>query len=531
MLSSMGIGADEKDSMVNVLYVSQSGLTLPDPSYYSKSENVDALRAYLTTLFTLSGETEQAARELASVVVTFEGKLANVTVPKEELRDPVKTYNLVNKTQLQAMAPILDWDALFTTLLPPAPADSTKSSVVSTPSFLLSCSSIVQATPKSTIQAYLRSRLLLSFARHLSEPFRQAGLRYRTKVYGTKSLPSRWKTCVSMVDNMMGFVLGRSFVEETMEGDSRDRALVMIHEIIEDFIKNFPTLDWMDAATRKAAEEKARAITIQVGYPDWIYNDTRIGVEYGGLELAGNDKHFENIVNSRTFDNKKNFDELYKPVDKTKWYMTPPTVNAYYDPSANLIAFPAGILQPPFFSGAWPSAANYGGIGAVIGHEISHGFDDQGRQYDKTGNQRDWWSAAVVDKFKERARCLVNQYSRFHTGSGNVNGNLTLGENIADNGGVQAAMRALLVHRSHATFTSTLPGLDRTPSQTYFIRYAQVWCRNTRPKEELRLLKVDPHSPPGARVNVPLSNNPSFTAAFQCPKGSKMNPEDQCSLW
>lgn len=524
---SMGVGPDDKDSSQNAFFLSQGGLSLPDRSYYNTTKSdqyVIALTTYLTELFTLANINNAAT--LASEVVAFETELAKITVPRAELRDPVKTYNPLNLTQLKQSSSFFNWKGVFESVFPDTKITSSFRTIVSTPSFLSNVSDTMNNLKPSTAVAYLQSRVLLHFARHLSSDFLAVRLNYMHVVYGTKKEAPRWKTCLQRVNSGMGFVLGRSFVDETFNGQSLKIANKMIQRIIDDFIANFPRLEWMDKESRVAAEEKARAISVKVGYPEWLYNDTRLHEEYDGLSFESD--YFENVARVDEFQETKSFRDLGKPVDKSKWYMTPSTVNAYYDPSSNEIVFPAGIMQPPFFNAAWPLAANFGGIGAVIGHEISHGFDDQGRQFDGSGNQRDWWTETVVSNFKERADCLMNQYSRFPMSLGAINGALTLGENIADNGGVQASFRALFKESSN---TKSLPGVHFTKDQLYFLRYAQVWCRNTRPQETLRLLTTDPHSPSEARVNLPLSNSPTFHSAFSCPKGSPMNPTDTCKLW
>jgi len=331
------------------------------------------------------------------------------------------------------------------------------------------------------------------------------------------------------VGSIVSYDLGRMFVDDKFAGSSQQTVLDMIAKLKRAFDDSLDSLQWMDDKTRKAARGKAAAMREKIGFPHWIHNDTRLNEYYQKLSITTD--YFGNMLSSLVFDMDKNYADLIKPVDKEQWHMSPPTVNAYFSPSGNEIAFPAGILQPPFFKADYPMAYNFGGIGVVAGHEITHGFDDTGSQYDKDGNLVPWWEAHVVQNFKSRTQCIRDQYSKYTVNGEPVNGNLTLGENIADNGGLKQAYDAYKMHINEHGEESELPAVGLTTEQLFFVGFAQVWCGAARPQEASRLLLVDTHSPGKFRVIGAVSNFEQFSTAFNCPAGSPMNPQQKCQVW
>jgi endothelin-converting enzyme len=411
-----------------------------------------------------------------------------------------------------------------------------------TPSYFRGLNDILQNTSKETILRYTQSQLLTGVASHLSQEFRTAVLTFEKVVSGVSAEDPRWQTCLDRTDSALGFALGKLFVDKAFSGNSKTIAESMIQTIVASFKNNLGNLAWMDEPTRQLAREKADAVIYKIGYPDWIQNSTLLAKYYENMTITKNE-YFQNVLNIRQYSVKKNQAEIYKPVDKSKWEMTPMTVNAYYNPSNNEIVFPAGILQPPFFDQSYPLAYNYGAIGVVMGHELTHGFDDQGSQYDKAGNLRPWWESSVRQNFNERTECMSEQYSKYEVVTSNdgsetslVNGNLTLGENIADNGGLKEAYDALETALAGMTASAAgsllgLPALNLTKEQLYYVGFAQIWCSNIRPAAAYLSLQQDPHSPHPYRVIGSVSNSVQFANAFRCPADSPMNPSSKCVVW
>ena len=383
---------------------------------------------------------------------------------------------------------------------------------------------------------------------HLSQPFLDAAFAFSKALSGATAPPDRWKRCTARTDGALGFMTGRAFVDVAFSAEQLQASKAMIAGIKTAFKGNLKGLSWMDAATQQKAAEKADAVYDMIGYPDWIQCDRvdpspggkcpkTLATYYASFAVGDGDSYFQVHENGAKFDVAQNIADLSKPVDKFRWGMSPPTVNAYYSPSKNEIVFPAGILQPPFYHGHEALAAlNFGGIGSVIGHELTHGFDDQGARYDKDGNLEPWWPAGVTAAFKLKTQCIEAEYDHFMFDNEHVNGKLTLGENIADNGGIKQSYTAwqAAAAAAGAAGTQRLPGLpDYGPAQLFFISYAQVWCNAIRPEEAKRLLVVDPHAPHKWRVNGVMQNQPSFAEAFQCAAGTPMNPGagKRCTVW
>jgi len=351
---------------------------------------------------------------------------------------------------------------------------------------------------------------------------------------GTNVHEERWRICISDVDNVLGFAIGAQFVNETFDIQTKPEAERMIKLITKAFRQGLVEAEWMDEKTRYQAEKKAEKITNMIGYPDYIVNNTALDEKY--KDLAVTDGYFDNNINFNIWVLQENLKKLDKPVEKNKWGMTPSTINAYYTPLKNQIVFPAGILQAPFFSMNRPESLNFGAMGVVMGHELSHAFDDQGRQYDSDGNMRNWWKNDTLEAYKEKIKCIEKEYANFTVNGEHINGLQTLGENIADNGGLKAAFRAftnLNKADKHWSY-GALPGLNMTDHQLFFISFAQVWCDHSTPQASHLSTMEDAHSPPRLRVIGTLSNSLDFAKEFKCRKGSKMNPADpnyKCKVW
>lgn len=538
---SMLVYADDKNSVINVGHMSQSGLGLPDRAYYlGKDRTTDttllAYQKYLTTLFSLGGLT--SSNERLQQVLDLETLLARWNVAKEDLRDPDATYNKMNVSELPALSSAIQWSEYYQALFTKKNASTIAQLpvIVSTPQYITNLTAIITQTNKQVVVAYLQAHFLLSAAPHLSSSFVDATFAYNKVVYGLQTQSPRWKTCISRVDSSLGFMLGKMFTDKKFPATSKKAASDIYANINKAFKAGLPSLSWMDDATRVAAGGKADAVTQKIGYPDWIEDPVKLEKHYEKLTIVGGGQYWTNIQNIRAYEIQDNLADMDIPVDKTRWDMTPPTVNAYYNPSNNEIAFPAGILQPPFFDKNYPQSVNYGAIGVVVGHELTHGFDDQGSRYDATGNLRPWWSADVTKKFQEKTKCIVDQYSQYTVNGEHVKGELTLGENIADNGGVKEAFAAYQEWARVNGQQQLLPGLSYGGSllsheQLFFLSFAQPWCGAARDAEAHRLLLVDPHSPARYRVIGSVSNSPEFAAAFKCPVGSAMNPKDKCLVW
>ncbi|KAL0973516.1 hypothetical protein UPYG_G00205140 [Umbra pygmaea] len=386
---------------------------------------------------------------------------------------------------------------------------------------------------KRDLQNYMVWRFVMNMVVGLSREYRDTRKAFRKALYGTTSEAAVWRQCAIYVNNNMDSAVGRLYVEDAFSGESKELMDEMIAAIREVFISNLKYLDWMDAETKKAAEEKALAIRERIGYSDNIKNDTYLNNEYKELNYTA-DEYFENILKNLEYVQKKRLRKLRVKVNKEEWVTGAAVVNAFYSSSKNQIVFPAGILQPPFFGKGQTKSLNFGGIGMVIGHEITHGFDDNGRNYDKDGDLKDWWTLSSSQKFVERSKCMVDQYGSFSwdlANGLNLNGNNTLGENIADNGGIRQSYQAYLNYVKKNGNEPLLPGINLNHQQLFFLNFAQVWCGTYRPEQAVNSIKVDVHSPGNFRVLGSLQNFPEFATAFNCSKDSYMVSEKKCQIW
>jgi len=522
---SLFVMPDEKNSEQYAVYIYQGGLGMPDRDYYLKEDEDkqkirEAYKAYLTKLFQLSGSDETAAKQAAEIVFGIEKALAEASKSRVELRDPIANYNKMSVEEVEALSkPFSIQKALAL-----AGATQAKEVIVGQPAFLKAVARIWQATPLEDLKTYLKAHTLNNGAPYWHHEFVQAHFEFYSKTLrGQKQNKERWKRVLASVDGSVGEALGQLYVQKAFPPEAKAKVMEMIDNLQYAYEQHIKSLNWMSEKTKEEALKKLAAFKRKIGYPDkWK--------DYTGLEIV-RDNYWQNVKNTHRFEFERQVKRLGQPVDKTEWFMTPPTVNAYYNPPMNEIVFPAGILQPPFFNPNADDAVNYGGMGAVIGHELSHGFDDQGRQYDAEGNLRDWWMPEDAERFKERAQALSAQFSSYEVLPGvKVNGDLTLGENIADLGGLAIAYTAL---------QKALEGKERkridgfTPEQRFFISWAQVWRTNAREEYLKQQVLVDPHSPARFRVNGPLSNLPEFHEAFGCKEGDKMyrKPEERVKIW
>lgn len=518
-LFAVWIDADAKNPGLAIVQLWQGGTGLPDRSYYLDAQHAELKRAYedhVARLLALAGAADAAVR--AHGIVAFETRLAQAQWDEVDLRDAERTYNKVDRAGLQALTPGLDWDGWLAARGRP---ELTQFNVTA-PSFFEGLARTVAETDLAVLKAYLAFHALSAAAGDLAAPLDAEVFRFHGQtLYGQKEQRARWKRCVEEVDRSLGDLLSQAYVAAAFRGDSKPVALDMIGRIEHAFEQGLDDLAWMDPDTRQRAIEKARAITNKVGYPEtWR--------EYP-FEVAPSD-HFGNVLRAREHDDRYWMSKAEKPVDPDTWLMTAATVNAYYNPPQNEIAFPAGILQAPFFRADWPKAANFGAIGSVMGHEITHGFDDEGRKYDGEGRLTDWWAPGAVEAFEEAASCVSDLYSGFEVEVGHpVDGELTLGENIADLGGVRTAFRAYRGWVAEHGPEPKVAGL--TGEQQLFVAYAQAWCTLAAPEFERVQVKTGVHSPGEFRVNGVVSQLPEFAETFRCAEGTPMRPKERCEVW
>ena len=514
------VDADQKNSTMNIGNLYQGGLGLPDVDYYlnddAGSKNLrQAYLNHITKMFILKGDDEKTAKENADKILKLETKIAKTSFTRVEQRDPLKNYNKMSLSQLEKMSPDFHWQSYFSTL----GIDDPGNIDVKQLKFFKGISQLMDKTSMDTWKAYLSWNILNEAASFLSSDFVNRNFEFYGKTLsGQQELQPRWKRVLNVVSGGLGEALGQLYVEAYFPASSKERMVKLVENLRLGFADRIKKLDWMSDNTKDKALEKLNAITVKIGYPDkWK--------DYTGLEITP-DNYFKNVMASGEFEFKRNLKKIGKPVDKTEWGMTPQTVNAYYNPSNNEIVFPAAILQPPFFNSNADDAVNYGAIGVVIGHEMTHGFDDQGRQYDKNGNLNDWWTKEDAERFEAKTKKLIALYDNYTIlDSLHVNGKLTLGENIADLGGLNISYEAYGKSLNDKT-PEPIDGF--TADQRFYMGYAQVWRQSIRPEELKRRLKVDVHSPGEARVNIPPFNINSFIKAFNITAKDKLYiPKDK----
>ncbi|CAL1541739.1 unnamed protein product [Lymnaea stagnalis] len=555
ILIDQWVAVDDKDSEVNIIQLDQPELGMPSPDYYLHNNAQHKLRAYkkfaLDVAMMFKADPEVAEKGVDEIV-KFEVELARITIPKSQRRDNEKMYNKWTIKEFSRQVPELDWLRYFKDVFKAVDIDITEDEkiIVYAPPYFEKLGKLFEKTEDRIIINYIMWRSMMSRINNLPRQYRNINNVFFKTMFGSESESARWYECVTFINENMGNALGRLFVEENFDEGSKETALEMIHDIRNAFYELLDEADWMDEPTRIVAKEKAEAISEKIGYPDSIFNDTALNAEYDGVSnilyalLYHKFTMFIDILPDRYFDNvivnlKHQAIILMKrlrvPVDRTKWSTTPAVVNAFYSSTRNQIMFPAAILQPPFYSKEYPKSLNYGGIGMVIGHEITHGFDDRGRQYDKKGILVQWWDDVVIRRFTERAQCMIDQYSNYTAPEVdmNVNGVQTQGENIADNGGIKEAYRAYKKYANTKGHTERrLPGLlHYTSDQLFFINFAQVWCGSMRPEAAINRIKTGVHSPGRFRVIGTMQNLPEFSTTFNCSEDSYMNRKNKCTVW
>ncbi len=521
---NFGSTQDSKKSTSVIGGARQGGLGLPDRDYYTKTDPASATirKNYLEhvgRMFQLAGETPAQAAADAGRVLAFETALARASLTRVERRDPVATYNYRTSAQLASMTPHFNWTRYFTGVGAPAvPAVDIES-----PKFFSAVDSLLANAPLPDWKAYLQWRVIRNAAPYLSSAFVTEDFRFSSTLSGAKEILPRVKRCTRETDGGLRDALGQAYVGEYFTPAAKARALEMVNNLEAVFRERLSILPWMSEATRKQAIAKLEAFAEKIGYPDKWRDYSTLRIQPGPF--------LNNVVAVNVYERKRDLDEIGKPLDRSQWGMTPPTVNAYYNPQLNEIVFPAGILQPPFFSATADDAVNYGGMGSVIGHEMGHGFDDQGAQFDPEGNLKNWWGAEDLEKFKQRTTLIANQYDAYTVlDTIHVNGRLTLGENAADIGGLSVAYAAL----QKALAGKPKPLIDGfTPEQRFFLAWAQIWRQNITPQNQMVRINTDPHSPGRWRTNGPVSNMPEFAQAFGCKPGNPMVRGDavRATLW
>ncbi|XP_073991312.1 M13 family metallopeptidase neprilysin 3 isoform X3 [Rhodnius prolixus] len=540
-LFSWAVQEDDRNSSLHIIQVDQGGLTLPTrDTYLNATANEKILHAYLeymTEIGVLLGGERNRTKSLMKEVIEFETRLAQITIPADERRDEEKMYNLMAVAELQDLAPFINWEKYFSDALRLVRKKITDKEkvVVYAPNYLANLTIVLNEYMNTsegniTINNYLVWQTVRSMTACLSRPFRDAYKGLKKALIGTEGGEESWRYCVTDTNNVLGFALGAMYVREVFQGKSKSKAQEMINAVRTAFKENLKELKWMDKETRELAEAKADAITDMIGFPDYILDPKQLDEKYKDLEVSEG-HYFQNNINANQYNLKQNLRKLGQPVNRTRWNMTPSTVNAYYTPNRNQIAFPAGILQAPFYDVRHLQALNFGAMGVVMGHELTHAFDDQGREYDKYGNMHQWWNNKTIDRFKEQAECVVNQYSSYQMNNKRINGKQTLGENIADNGGLKAAYRAFTDWAAKNKEELPLPAVNLTHKQLFFLSFAQVWCSASTEEATNLQVEKDTHATPKFRVIGSLSNSPDFAENFNCREGSKMNPKKKCVVW
>ena len=526
-LFRFGSQQDDKDATRRIARATQGGLGLPDRSYYLEDDPHtlkirQAYVAHVTAMFQLVGDSPQAAQTEAANVMTIETALARSSTPRTDMRDPENVYHLLRLAQLQALTPAFDWDSY----LQGVGVGSLPTLNVATPVFFLGMNTLIENQGLDVWKSYLRWNVVHSAAPYLSTAFVDASFDFYGKtLFGQKENQARWKRCTTLTDRSIGEAVGQDWVAQHFPPTSKQSVEKMVVALESAMKQDIAGLPWMTEATQQQAELKLAEIRNKIGYPSKWRDYSKLTVEPNEL--------VPNVQRASAFEFRRELNKIGKPVNEKEWGMTPATVNAYYNPSMNDINFPAGILQPPFFDPTKDAAVNYGGIGVVIGHEMTHGFDDEGSQYDGKGNLRMWWTAADRKAFDQRTDCEVKEYSGFETAPGtHLNGKLTLGENTADNGGLRLAYQALM----EALQKEGPQAMDRkvdgyTAAQQFFISYGQVWCSGQTDASMRVSAKVDPHSTGKWRVDGAVRNTDAFGKAFGCTKGQPMMPADACRVW
>ncbi|KAJ8320335.1 hypothetical protein KUTeg_001922 [Tegillarca granosa] len=551
------VGPDDKNSTSNIIQLDQLELGMPSREYYQEHEYVRAYLRYMVSISQILGADNETSIQDMEEVVKFETKLANASKPQSDRHDTGSMYKKITIRQLKNKVPEFDWMTYFSSFIP-FPLDENEPIVTFALDYLEDMAKIIHNTDKRVIANYMVWRLVLNYIPEMTNIYLQVMSEYKRVMQGITKEKPRWQKCVENVNNIFGMPVGAMFIKDNFKKESKDIALDMIHDIREAFNELLQENDWMDEHTRSVARDKANAMNERIGYPEFIKLRNKLDNKYKDLHFDEN-QYFDNVLKLDLFDATNTMKKLRQPVDKNQWEQDPAVVNAFYNPNTNDIVFPAGILQPPFYSDKFPKnrSLNYGGIGVVIGHEITHGFDDKGRQYDKHGNLKQWWNNQTIEAFRKRAQCMVVQYNNYKLEQIGLNvsflnavrypelkidGKNTQGENIADNGGLKQAYRQynpdtnkalteiiyiLLVQNDHFD-TAYKKWVAHHGEETLL---PGIWCGNMRDEEALHKIRTSVHSPGPVRVLGPLSNSKILQTFIIVPLGSRMNPVEKCSVW
>jgi putative endopeptidase len=517
---------DFKDATKQIAVVIQGGLGLPEKDYYLRTEPKDATTrqqyvAHVAKMLTLAGSSPQQALKDANAIMAFETGLAKASLSVTDMRDPENTYHLQPIAKFEESLPGVDFGAFQDAMHSPRVSELNNA----TPTFFPVLLKEVDAADLETLKAYMKYQLLTTSAGRLPKRFDEENFDfYGRKLNGQPEQAARWKRCSNSVNGALGEALGKVYVEQYFAGDSKAKMVQMVNDIEQAMGRDIDQITWMSGPTKVRAKEKLHEVANKIGYPDkWR--------DYSKLEIKPDDA-LGNAERADAFENDRQLAKIGKPVDHGEWGMTPPEVNAYYNPSMNDINFPAGILQPSFYDASQDDAVNYGHIGAVIGHELTHGFDDEGKKFDGKGNLSDWWTVEDTKNFESRTDCEVKEYGGFTAVDDlKVNGKLTLGENTADNGGLLLAYMAYLERAKQEGVNLAAKKDGFTSPQRFYIAFAQNYCENSRPEQVRTQVLTDPHSPDHFRANGAIVNQPGFAAAFGCKKGSPMVPVNSCRVW
>jgi putative endopeptidase len=513
---------DLGDATRVIAALDQNGLGLPDRDYYTKDDDKtkklrEAYVGHVERMLKLAGWSEKDAKKAAADVLALETEIAKVSKTRVERRDPKGLHNMVSRADLAKKAPNFPWDNYFKAL---GIGDVKEVNLTSVP-FFEGVDKLLTTAKPDAWRSYLAWHVVRASASVLPKAFVDEAFSMRQMLSGEKEQKPRWKRCVQNANSMLGELVGQAFVAKYFAGDSKRAAEQMVQEISKAFGAQVKSLDWMDDKTKERALGKLNAMAYLIGYPNkWRTYDFAVDPK----------KYAQNIRAASTFEMKRKIGKIGKPVDRDEWQMPPSIVNAYYDPQKNHMVFPAGILQPPFYDVKAPVHVNLGAMGVVVGHELTHGFDDEGSQFAGNGNLENWWEPAVSKKFEAKTGCVADQYSSYEVLPGvKINGKLTLGENIADLGGLKLAFQAARNLRKGQASTVVADGF--TEDQQFFLAHAQAWCSNSREEYERLMVQVNPHSAPRFRVNGPVSNSSEFAEAFSCKEGTPMHPAKMCSVW
>lgn len=521
-LFGFGSMQDFKNSSEMIGAAMQGGLGLPDRDYYLKDDKKfqqirNAYVQHIAKMFELLGDTPTQAAAAAKTVMTIETALAKASMSQTVQRDPHAIYHMMDIKQLEKITPNFSWPHYFTAIGQP----NIKRINLAMPEFFTKVNELLPNVSLDDWKIYLRWHLIDAFASYLSQPFVEQNFRMASALTGTEKILPRWRRVVHTENEALGFAIGKLYVEKYFSPDSKKEVLEILHNIRQALRKDLTTLSWMTPATRKAALQKLAMIEERVGYPSKWWDYSNLKIDRGPYVL--------NVSRANEFLIKRDLNKIGKPIDRSEWGMTPQTINAYYDPSMNNINIPAGILQPPFFDPKAPAAVNYGAIGFVIGHEMTHGFDDQGAQFDGHGNLKNWWTAEDLKKFQAATNCIMKQFSQYKVnGDLPVQGKLVMGEATADLGGLTLAYHAFHASKAYKN-AKTINGF--TPDQQFFLGTAHVWASNVRPQQLRNMVTTDPHPPMIYRVNGTLANMPQFQSAFAISEPSPMINQNRCVIW